>query len=137
MILLSSAAPIAAAFGPTASGLNTVSAEGVELLKLLPNSTAPRNVPALSVFISSLRPLTRSVLGSVNDIEPESSMIASMLVAAAHPLALECARAAPAPLGTDMATTMIAAAAAATGSANFPRFIAQYLPDRRSTSRTG
>ena len=49
-----------------------------------------------SVSIRSFIALTRSVLGSVSDIEPESSMIASMLVAAAQEAA--CALGAVAPL---------------------------------------
>jgi hypothetical protein len=55
----------------------------------------------------------------VNDIEPESSMIASMLVAGTH--ALTCAPAAPpATFGTAMAATMIAAVA---DNAYLPRFM--------------
>ena len=121
---------MATAFGPTGSGLNTVSAEGVELKKPPPNSTAPRKVPALSVLISSFRPFTRSVLGSVPAIEPESSMIASMLVAAVQP-ALACARVAAAvpPFGMAIAAT-IAMAAVATDSRLLLRCISLHLPDR-------
>src|SRR4029077_8196907 len=129
MILLSSADPIAAALGPTGSGRNTVSAEGVEAPKLLPNSTAPSDVPGLSVLMSSLRPLTRSVPESVPAIEPESSMIASMLVAGVHALALACARETLAPLGAAMAATIIPAAAVA-DSAYVRRFIGLCLPVR-------
>src|ERR1700682_699466 len=100
------------AFGPTASGGNTVSAEGVELLKKLPpNSTAPRSVPGLNVLMSSCRRFTSNVRESVADIEHESSMIASMLVALAH--ALVCALGPLAPLGAAMAPIVIPASAMA------------------------
>jgi hypothetical protein len=53
------------------------------------------------------------VFGSVPAIEPESSMMASMLVARTHALAVASGRDTFAALGTAMATTIIPAAAMA------------------------
>ena len=49
-----------------------------------PNSTPPSVVEVGSVLISRSIACTRSLLGSVISIDPESSMIASMLVAGVH-----------------------------------------------------
>src|ERR1700709_1131414 len=50
-----------------------------------PNSTAPKVVAAGSVFTNKSIACTRSLLGSVTSIDPESSMIASIFVTGVHP----------------------------------------------------
>src|SRR3954447_13806542 len=102
-IWVSSADFIAAAFGPTASVGKTTSAEGVDESKLSPNSTAPRVVLSSSALISRSIAWTRSRLGSVTDIEPESSTIASTLVARVHAAAVATLDACP-ELGASTAT---------------------------------
>ena len=92
---MSSAAFICAAFGPTGSTGKTTSAEGVVGSKLEPNSIAPRLVFASSALISRSIAWTRRRLGSVEPIEPESSMIASTFPTRVHAAAARTSEALP------------------------------------------
>src|SRR5947209_14782747 len=82
--------------------------------------------------MSNLRPLTRSVSGSVLAIEPESSMIASMLVAGTH--AAACAAGVLVPLAAPAPKT--SKPVAAINRTLRKRFIAPPQSDIRSSILT-
>src|SRR6201992_2096854 len=83
-------ASIAAAFGPISSAGNSVEGAGIPSntpgIPSIPDpkATAPNVVDVGSVFTNRSIAWTRSLFGSVTLIEPESSMIASMLVTGVH-----------------------------------------------------